>query len=107
MGASAPIFAFKDDMLLYIKRKGKRLPWHIAVGTLPLPTTQPLHGHARYATNTFCGHKVRGYIRDNQEDVYGIHDISETHPEHQLELCQNCVRLYENRTGQPFNFLQL
>jgi hypothetical protein len=109
MGASAPIFAFKDSMLLYIKRKNKRLPWHIAVGTLPLPISSYnlTSGYRKYAINTFCGHRVFGFVNDNEEDMYGSHHISETHPEHQLELCQNCVRLYESRTGQPFNFLQL
>lgn len=106
MGASAPIFAFKDNMLLYIKRKTKRSPWHIAVGTLPLAVTRS-NGLVKYATNTFCGHKIYEIIEHKNGEPSGTHDFSDTHPENQAELCQNCVKLYEHRTGQPFNFLQL
>lgn len=91
-------------MLLYIKRTTKRLPWHISVGTLPLPTTQK-GTNFKYAANTFCGHKIFGLYYPDHENPYYSHHVSDTLPSHRLELCQNCIKSYEHKTGQPFNFL--
>lgn len=92
-------------MLVYIKRTDKRLPWHISVGTLPLPITGSVP-FEKYAANTFCGHKIHGfYYPSSEENPYGSHNITDQPPSHRLELCQNCLKQYEHKTGQPYNIL--
>ena len=98
-------------MLLFIKHKKHRLPWHITVGTLPLPIQHKVAPNGfqshRYATNTFCGHRIHGFMSGENDTSYFSHDILDVPPQHELELCQNCVRLFEKRTGQAFDFIQL
>jgi hypothetical protein len=96
-------------MLIYIKRTNKRLPWHISVGELPLPTKVKRIGDnyitVDYATNTFCGHKIHGFYNADRENPYGSHHVSDQPPSHRLELCQTCVKWYEHKTGQSYDII--
>lgn len=95
-------------MLVYIKRTNKRLPWHISVGTLPLPITEKqIQDYIRYsyATNTFCGHKIYGFYHPDSENPYGSHHVTDQPPSHRLELCQSCLKSYEHKTGSAYNII--
>ncbi len=90
-------------MLFYLKNADQRLPWHIGLGELPLSSLpSAANNHRRYKTNVFCGRKFIGWYWASGR---ASHDISTEPPSSKIELCQQCLKQYETRTGKSFDIV--